>query len=79
MSENTEQVSTVGEVRADCLYTLEEIQKRLKLGQHAMRQAKRKGLVVRMIGRRGYVLGKDMLEYVEQHAKVQGGGEGGSL
>ncbi len=54
-----------GVVSADCLYTLDEIHERLKLGQAAMRQARRSGLKVRKIGRRGYVLGRDLLDYVE--------------
>ena len=58
-----------GLVSSDCLYTLPEIQDRLKLGQHAMRMARRAGLRVRRIGRRGYVLGRDVMQYVEQAAK----------
>lgn len=58
-----------GLVAGDTLYTLAEIQDRLKLGQHAMRQARRAGLRVRRIGRRGYVLGRDVLEFIESAAK----------
>jgi hypothetical protein len=58
-----------GQVTADAIYTLEEIQQRLKLGQHAMRMARRAGLKVRRIGRRGYVLGRDVLEFIETAAK----------
>lgn len=54
-----------GLVTADALYTLAEIQDRLKLGQHAMRQARRAGLRVRRIGRRAYVLGRDLMAFVE--------------
>jgi hypothetical protein len=54
-----------GLVSADCLYTLAEVQERLKLGQAAMRQARRAGLRVRKIGRRRYVLGRDLLAYVD--------------
>jgi len=54
-----------GYITADTLYTLAELQERLKLGQHAMRQARRTGLKVRRIGRRGYVLGRDVLAFVE--------------
>ena len=54
-----------GFVRADELYTLSEVQMRLKLGDAAMRRARRAGLRVRKIGRRGFVLGKDLLAYVE--------------
>lgn len=58
-----------GHITADSLYTLAEIQGRLKLGQHAMRQARRAGLRVRRIGRRGYVLGRDVMEFIDGAAK----------
>lgn len=53
-----------GEIRSDSLYTLDEVKHRLGLGQSAFRTARRNGLVIRRIGRRGYVLGKDLIEYV---------------
>ena len=55
-----------GLVTSDALYTLAEVQARLKLGQSAMRQARRAGLKVRKIGRRRYVLGRDLIAYVER-------------
>ena len=58
-----------GLIKADCLYTLAEIQERLKLGPHAMRQARRAGLRVRRIGRRAYVLGRDVLAFIESASK----------
>ena len=54
-----------GVITADAVYTLDEIRERMKLGQAAMRQARRAGLKVRKIGRRRYVLGRDILAYVE--------------
>jgi len=54
-----------GFVWADGVYTLVEIQTRLRLGQHAMRQARRAGLRVRRIGRRAYVLGRDLMAFLE--------------
>jgi hypothetical protein len=33
-----------------------------------MRQARRQGLGVRRIGRRGYILGRDAMEFVERAA-----------
>ena len=58
-----------GEISADSIYTLDEIELRLGLGQAAMRTARRAGLKVRKIGRRRYVLGKDLLAYVETTTK----------
>ena len=57
-----------GLITSDAMYTLDEIRDRLKLGQSAMRQARRAGLKVRRIRRRGYVLGRDLLAYVESEA-----------
>ena len=65
--------TTLGHISADQMYTLDEIKRRLGLGVAAMRQARRNGLAVRYIGRRGYVLGKDILAYVESSARVSGG------
>ena len=59
------QVYRPGVISADSLYTLGEVRERLKLGEAAMRQARRAGLKVRTIGRRRYVLGKDLLDFVE--------------
>ena len=52
-----------GEIRADGMYTLAEIRARLGLGPYALREARRRGLPVRKIGRRSYVLGKDILAF----------------
>jgi hypothetical protein len=61
----------IGFIEGNHLYTLEEIKTRLRLGKAAMRTARRRGLLVRRIGRRGYVLGKDLIQYVEQAAIVE--------
>ena len=55
-----------GMIQADALYRLDEFKQRLGLGAHAMREARRAGLRVVRIGKRGYVLGKDALEFAEQ-------------
>jgi len=53
-----------GEVRADGIYTLVEIEKRLGLGRAALRTARRRGLKVRRAGRRDLILGRDLLNYL---------------
>jgi len=58
-----------GHITGDALYTLEEIRERLKLGDHAMRQARRAGLRVRRIGRRGYVLGSEIIQFIATASK----------
>lgn len=55
-----------GEIRADSIYTLHELGERTGLGQAALRVARRNGLPIKRIGRRAYVLGKDLIEYVDR-------------
>lgn len=55
--------AAAGEISADGMYTLAEIRARLGLGGYALREARRHGLPVRKIGRRSYVLGKDILAF----------------
>lgn len=54
-----------GYILAEALYTLDEFQRRLRLGEAAMRAARRQGLRVRKVGRRKYVLGRDALQWIE--------------
>lgn len=58
-----------GEISADSLYTLDELNDRLGLGKKALRTARREGLTVKRIGRRGYVLGRDVIDWFERAAK----------
>jgi hypothetical protein len=58
-----------GLITADSLYTLEELGARLRLGKAALRQARRKGLKIRRIGRRAYVLGRDVIEWFDKSAE----------
>jgi hypothetical protein len=55
-----------GYVQADALYTLQELSRRLQLGVSALRQARRRGLVIHRVGRRGYVLGRDLIAWIEK-------------
>lgn len=57
------------EIRADVAYDLAQV-KKFGLGTAALRTARRRGLVVRRIGRRSFVLGRDLLAYLEEHATV---------
>lgn len=64
--------TSVGEIKADAMYTLEELRSRTGLGLAALRTARRSGLKVRRVGRRGYVLGKDLMAYVEREGRTNG-------
>lgn len=57
------------EIRSDAAYDLATV-KKLGLGTAALRTARRKGLTVRRIGRRSFVLGRDLLAYLDEHAAV---------
>ncbi len=58
-----------GFVSADSVYTLDEIKSRLRLGEAALRVARRQGLKVRYFSHHGYVLGRDMIDFFE---RIQG-------
>ncbi len=62
-----------GEIRADAVYSLPEAQARLNWGSWAFRTARRNGLTVRRVGTRSYVMGRDLLAYIETAGKVVGG------
>jgi hypothetical protein len=62
--------SSDGVINADALYTLPEIQQRLGLGVHAMRMARRAGLRVKYVGRKGFILGRDLIAHVEANGKT---------
>lgn len=52
-------------IREDEIIPLPELAKRLGLGQSAMRAARRQGLKVRRIGRRKFILGRDLVTFLE--------------
>ena len=52
-----------GHIAQDELYSPAEIKRRLGLGAHALRTARRQGLRVLRIGRNDFILGKDLIEY----------------
>ena len=54
------------------VYSLDEASRRMGLGTAAIRQARRNGLKIRKLGRRSYVLGEDVIEYLKNHAKIVG-------
>lgn len=62
-----------GEINPSCLYTLDEAKARTGWGKWAFRSARRRGLVVRKVGVRHYVSGKDLITFIEQVGEVVGG------
>lgn len=59
-----------GVISANAAYSLEQVRQRLGLGTAALRTARRRGLTVRRVGRRSFILGKDLLQYLEEHATI---------
>lgn len=62
----SKQIDLDGLVVADAVYRLDEIQSRLKLGTGALRAARRAGLPVKKIGRRSFILGSDVIAFLER-------------
>lgn len=60
-----------GAILPDALYRLDEAAARMGWGAHALRAARRRGLKVRRSGKRGYILGQDLID----HVSTQGGGQ----
>ena len=59
-----------GVIKADEAYPLEYVKQGFSLGATALRTARRKGLKVKKIGRKSYVMGKDLLHYLDTVAVI---------
>jgi len=59
-----------GVISGDQAYSLSQVKARIGLGTAALRTARRKGLIVRRIGRRSFVMGRDLLQYLDDHATI---------
>lgn len=53
-----------GVITSDSIYRLDEAQARLGLGKQAWRTARREGLPIRCVGRRRYVVGRDVINWI---------------
>ena len=62
-------IESSGVIRPDELYELSECQRRLGWGKAAFRTARRNGLKVRYCSRRAYVMGADLISYIDEHGK----------
>jgi len=65
-SQPAESPNNFGVISAQAAYSLDQVKARLGLGTAAIRTARRKGLTVRRVGRKSFVLGKDLLSYLEE-------------
>ncbi len=55
-----------GEVHPEVLYRADELKGRMGWSDSALRAARRRGLVVRREGKRAYVLGEDVIDYIKR-------------
>ena len=62
--------SDPGVVKSDDAYTLAQVKFRFGLGTAALRSARRRGLPVRRMGRKSFILGRDLIEYLGKSATV---------
>lgn len=62
---------TAGVFRPDEAYTLAELRERARMGSWAIREARKKGLVVRTVGNARFVLGVDFIRFLTECAKVE--------
>lgn len=53
-----------GAIVPDALYTLGEASARLEWGEEEIRAARRRGLKIHRSGKRNYVLGSDLLQFI---------------
>ena len=72
-------------IRADAVYSWQELQRRFRWQEHSARQARLQGLRLVTFGREKYAIGSDVLKFFERLAErqqaqtdsrsVSGGGE----
>lgn len=56
-------------IRTDEVYRLSEVARRMGWGRYAMSTARRAGLPVRRLGRRSFVCGDELIEWLKAVAK----------
>lgn len=65
-----EKQDQLGSIRAGEAYPLGVFQRLFGLNQDAMRQARRRGLKTRKIGRRKFIIGDEAIEFLRQCPEV---------
>lgn len=68
-----EEVVVNSEISKDSSYVLDDFKVRTGLGDTGLRNARRSGLKVRYCHNRGYVLGADWIQYLEDQTTVPPG------
>ncbi len=60
---------SLGPIEPDVLYPLPDLKARSGMGETALRTARQSGLKVMYAGNRGFCLGKNFIEWMEQNAR----------
>lgn len=61
---------TPGVIRESESYTVAEFRRRAGLGDFAFREVRRAGLRIIAVGKKRYVLGKDWIAFLNDHAET---------
>ncbi len=64
---NRRSLQQLGPIRDDELYPLPVLKQRLGLGDAAMRRLRRDGVKIRRIGNLHCALGREVIEFIENH------------
>jgi len=56
-----------GVIEPEKLYHIEAAKRETGWGARSLREARRKGLPVLYLGRRAFVLGRDIIEHIQKH------------
>ena len=54
-----------GFIEAEALYTVAEVERRLGLKEWARKEARKKGLRIKKIGRKSFILGRDVIKFFD--------------
>ncbi len=61
-----------GTIDGNAAYTIVEARARMGWGVAALRKARERGLLIRRIGKRSFILGTDILSFIAREGKVVG-------
>jgi hypothetical protein len=73
MNQDDEEVVVNSEIKKDSSYVLDDFKVRTGLGDAGVRKARRSGLKVRYAHNRGFILGADWIQYLEDQTTVPPG------
>ncbi|MGI9458396.1 MAG: hypothetical protein ACR2NF_00215 [Pirellulales bacterium] len=60
----TVQQNSPGTITKDTIYSLPEVKSRLGISDSGLREARRKGLPIHRLGKRGFVSGAELIAFV---------------